>query len=84
MSLGTSGQEPSKIKPEYAPEESFLGDALSERDRDRIRMKAPSFWPGLRYPLASGPEGLTLQGRKMAMASINDAALIRRVEAFER
>ena len=42
MIIGTSGQEPSKIKPEYAPEESFLGDGLSERDRDRIQMKALS------------------------------------------
>jgi hypothetical protein len=42
MSLGTSGQEPSKIKPECASEESFLGDALSERNRDRTGMKAVS------------------------------------------
>jgi len=44
MSLGTSGQEPSKIKPGCASEESFLGDALEERTRDRIRMKALSPW----------------------------------------
>jgi len=42
MSLGTSGQEPSKIKPECAYEESFLGDALEETGRDRIEMKALS------------------------------------------
>ena len=67
-----------------------MGDALSERDRDHIRMKALSLAcpvgdpeynrrelgrrepsaAGLpfRYPLASGPEGVTLEGRKMAMA----------------
>jgi transposase len=50
-----------------------LGDALSERDRDRVRIKALSREPlamrlRLRYPLASGPEGVTLEGRKMAMA----------------
>jgi hypothetical protein len=32
----------SKIKPECASEDSFLGDALSERDRDRIRTEAGS------------------------------------------
>jgi hypothetical protein len=50
-----------------------LGDALSERDRDRIRMKALNREPSamrlwFRYPLASGPEGVTLEERKMAMA----------------
>jgi len=45
MISGTSGQEPSKIKPECASEESFLGDALSERNRDRIRMKTLSLEP---------------------------------------
>jgi hypothetical protein len=53
---GLSGRKPSKIKPEYAPEEFFLGDTLSERDRDRLRMKAMSLWLGLRYPLARGPK----------------------------
>jgi hypothetical protein len=28
-------RQPSKIKPEFGSEESFLGDALSEKDRDR-------------------------------------------------
>jgi hypothetical protein len=37
--------KPSKIKPERTWEESFLGDALSERDRDRIWTKAPSLTP---------------------------------------
>jgi hypothetical protein len=37
-----SGRQPSKIKPECGCEEFFWGDALSERPRDRIRMKAPS------------------------------------------
>jgi len=50
-----------------------LGDALSERDRDRIRKKALSrealaIRLRHRYPLATGPEGVTLEGRKMAMA----------------
>ena len=40
-----SRRQPSKIKPGCASEESFLGDALSKRDRDRIRMKALSLWP---------------------------------------
>jgi hypothetical protein len=39
---GLTGRQPSKIKSECASEESFLGDALSERDRDRIRKKALS------------------------------------------
>jgi hypothetical protein len=55
-----------------------LGDALSERDRDRIRMKALSREPlavrlRLSYPLATGPEGVTLEGRKMAMAGTGGA-----------
>jgi hypothetical protein len=36
---------PSKIKPEWDSEESFLGDVLSERSRDRIGMKALSLMP---------------------------------------
>jgi len=39
---GLISRQPSKIKPGCASEESFLGDALSERARDRIRMKAVS------------------------------------------
>ena len=55
-----------------------MGDALSERDRDRIRMKALSREPlavrlRLSYPLATGPEGVTLEGRKMAMAGTGGA-----------
>jgi hypothetical protein len=37
---GLGGRLPSKIKPECDSEESFLGDALSERHRDRIGIKA--------------------------------------------
>jgi len=67
MSLGTSGQEPSKIKPECASEESLLGDALSERDRDRIGLKALSREPlvmrlRLKYPLEKNGHGRK-QGR---------------------
>jgi len=42
---GLRRRQPSKIKPECASEGSFLGDALSERDRDRIPMKALSLEP---------------------------------------
>jgi hypothetical protein len=42
---GVTGRQPSKIKPECASEESFLGDALSERNRDRIRMLTLSLKP---------------------------------------
>ena len=42
---GLAGRQPSKIKPEGASEEFFLGDALEERDRDRTRMKALSLEP---------------------------------------
>ena len=42
---GLTGHQPPKIKPEWASEESFLGDALSERARDRIPMKALSLYP---------------------------------------
>jgi 3-oxoacyl-[acyl-carrier-protein] synthase III len=58
--------KPSKIKPERTWEESFLGDALSERDRDRIRMTALSLWLGLISALACEPQGVTPEGRKMA------------------
>jgi hypothetical protein len=42
---GLSRRQPSKIKPGCASEESFLGDALSKRDKDRVRMKALSLEP---------------------------------------
>jgi len=97
--LGLTGRKPSKIKPECASEESFLGDALSERDRDRTGMKALSracpvadpvgdpegtrreynrrepsaMRPRFRSPLGSGPEGVTLEGRKTAMAGTGGA-----------
>jgi hypothetical protein len=61
-----TGRQPSKIKPECASEESFLGDALSERHRDRIDMKAVSLMP---YALPALPqtlsriEGSSVEGR---------------------
>jgi len=41
-----------------------LGDALSERDRDRIGMKVLSLWPlafGLDIPLPQALRGVTLE-----------------------
>jgi len=48
---GLNGRKPSKIKPGWASEVSLLGDALSERDRDLIRMKlcALSPWPWTKW-----------------------------------
>ena len=42
---GLRRRQPSKIKPECDSEESFLGDALSERYSDRIGIKALSLKP---------------------------------------
>ena len=53
---GLTGRQPSKIKPEYAPEESSLGDALSERARDRIRLIALSLACPVADPVGD-PEG---------------------------
>ena len=62
---GLTGRQPSKIKPECASEESLLGDALSERDRDRIQMEAVGLWPfafGLDIALLAACKGDAPEG----------------------
>jgi hypothetical protein len=49
--LGLTRRKPSKIKPEDAPEEFFLGDTLSERARERIGTRVPDL------PVSGGAKG---------------------------
>ena len=64
---GLTGRSPPKIKPECYSEGSFLGDALSERHRDRIRTEAlslmPCALPALSFVEGSLTEGHGLQHR---------------------
>jgi hypothetical protein len=66
---GLARRTPSKVKLECASKKSFSGDALSERDWDRVPMNAVSLKPCALHKV---------------MASTTDATFIRSANTVER